>query len=238
MPARALARPGTSTSLVIALTLARLPARVALVDDERPASTTDDGRSGLLLQRLQRTPNLHDDVPLVVGGNGIRHAEIPTNPGRPASARSIRPDISRPRRRRSPGLRGTASRTPRSAPGSSSAGAPSSTTCARCSPSLKSPRTPSSTGHCPGTRQRPSSCSPLPAADPWPDRPRLTRAMHKPVGVHGGRRTAPFSQWQARRASSTSSRPSRSGRPRTSSALRTRYWAVFRCRNSRSAVAV
>jgi hypothetical protein len=70
------------TSLVIALTLARLPARVALVDDEHPASTTDDGRSGLLLQRLQRAPNLHDDVPLVVGENGIRHAEIPTNPGR------------------------------------------------------------------------------------------------------------------------------------------------------------
>ncbi|MEA2503020.1 MAG: hypothetical protein QOG36_63, partial [Actinomycetota bacterium] len=46
------------------------------------------------------------------------------------------------------------------------------------------------------------------------------------------------SQWQARSASSTSSRPSRRGRPRSSSAFWTRYWAVFRWRKSWSAVAV
>ncbi|MCW3034835.1 MAG: hypothetical protein JWM17_147 [Actinobacteria bacterium] len=46
------------------------------------------------------------------------------------------------------------------------------------------------------------------------------------------------SQWQARSASSTSSRPSRRGRPRSSSAFWTRYWAVLRWRKSWSAVAV
>ena len=43
----------------------------------------------------------------------------------------------------------TGCRTPRSAPGCSSAPAPSSTTCARCSPSSASPRAASSNARCP-----------------------------------------------------------------------------------------
>jgi hypothetical protein len=63
---------------------------------------------------------------------------------------------SPPRRRRSPGSPATASPTPRSAPGCSSAPAPSSTTCTRSSPSSTSARAASSTGRSPANPTRPS----------------------------------------------------------------------------------
>jgi hypothetical protein len=64
---------------------------------------------------------------------------------------------SPPRRRRSPNSRGTATRTPRSAPGSSSARVPSSGTCARFSRSSASALAESSTRLCPTLgRRRPS----------------------------------------------------------------------------------
>ena len=62
---------------------------------------------------------------------GHRRDRAPGAPWRPATS-------SRPRRRRSPGWRATGRRTRRSAPSCSSARAPSSTTCARCSPSSTS----------------------------------------------------------------------------------------------------
>ncbi len=77
-----------------------------------------------------------------IGRRGLRRARPP----RAAGHRRDRPQAhgrdarrsSRPRRRRSPGWPATGRRTRRSAPSCSSARAPSSTTCARCSPSSTS----------------------------------------------------------------------------------------------------
>ena len=56
------------------------------------------------------------------------------------------------------------------------------------------------------------------------------------IAVMAGCSTDEPSQWLACSASSTSWRFSPTGRPRLSSALRIRYWTVFLCSTSRSAV--
>ena len=75
-------------------------------------------------------------------GRGVRRARPRRAPGhrrdRAAGAPRRPATSSRPRRRRSPGWRATGRRTRRSEPSCSSARAPSSTTCARCSPSSTS----------------------------------------------------------------------------------------------------
>ena len=74
------------------------------------------------------------------------------------------------------------------------------------------------------------------------DGPSPDPAAGGPAGSGPGalacRRTAAPSHWLASRASSTWRRSSPTGRPRLCSALRTRYWTVFLCRVSRSAVAL
>ena len=65
---------------------------------------------------------------------------------------------------------------------------------------------------------------------------RCYRLRPAAAGVPAGRSTAEPSQWLACSASSTSWRLSPTGRPRLSSALRIRYWTVFLCSVSCSAV--
>jgi hypothetical protein len=70
-----------------------------------------------------------------------------------------------------------------------------------------------------------------------PQRPGLILG-HGQLWPGGGWSTAGPSHWLALSASSTFGRSSPTGRPRLSSALRIRYWTVFLCSVSRSAVAL
>ena len=65
---------------------------------------------------------------------------------------------------------------------------------------------------------------------------RSPRGSHLASEAVAGSSTAEPSQWLARSASSTSLRFSPTGRPMLSCALRTRYWTVFLCSLSHSAV--
>ena len=86
--------------------------------------------------------------------------QLESAPTKPATS-------SPPKRRRSRGLPATGSRTPRSAPVFSSAHAPSSTTCTRCSPSSPSPAASTWTGRSPAT-EAPGAPAARPVPEPGP----------------------------------------------------------------------
>ena len=98
----------------------------------------------------------------------------------------------------------------------------------RCCPSPVPPPCRSSSGSC-GRPPRPADHSTVSPG-------RLPR-RHRREAL-GCRRTDAPSHWQASGASSTCRRSAPTERPRLSSALRTRYWTVFLCSVSRSAVAL